>query len=406
MSKYLTIFDTEAAYNAASENLDKPNVSYIKETEDVMYLPMTVYENEYLTLNIISAGTITWKASSTSSSASKTISYSLDNGQSWTDLTSISYGVSISVGAGDKVLLKGNNDQYSTLTYNNTFAGSTAYFDVEGNIMSLVNADNFATATTFASGTDNNFKFLFAGTNVINAENLILPVQTMTDYCYEFMFLNCPLLEAAPAIKATTASASGCCGMFSGCTSLEKAPALPATTLDRGSYYQMFKGCTGLTAAPELPATTLAESCYNRMFAECASLTTAPELPATTLANYCYSYMFADCINLTTAPELPATTLANYCYSYMFYGCIGLTSAPQLPAATLTQNAYNAMFAFDSQLSQITCLATNISATNCTKNWLEGVSENGTFTKDASMTGWTTGVDGIPTNWAVVDYSA
>ena len=93
----------------------------------------------------------------------------------------------------------------------------------------------------------------------------------------------------------------------------------------------------------------------------------------------CFSGFFDGCEGLTTAPALPATTLADYCYSGMFDGC--------------------------SLLSSITCLATDITATNCTANWVNGVAVNGTFTKAASMSDWTTGQNGIPSGWTVVDYS-
>ena len=116
------------------------------------------------------------------------------------------------------------------------------------------------------------------------------------------------------------------------------------------------------------------------MFFNCTSITTAPDLPATTLADRCYREMFYDCTGITTAPILPATTLANYCYQEMFRDCTNLNS--------------------------ITCLATDISATDCTLYWIRGVAESGTFTKAASMNDWTTTYyDGIPSGWTVVNYS-
>ena len=109
--------------------------------------------------------------------------------------------------------------------------------------------------------------------------------------------------------------------MFRDCTSLTKAPALPATSVGNSCYEYMFEGCTSLTKAPALPATTLGGFCYRSMFEGCTLLTTAPALPATTLERYCYGWMFYGCTSLTTAPKLPATTLADYCYYNMFYGC-------------------------------------------------------------------------------------
>ena len=151
---------------------------------------------------------------------------------------------------------------------------------------------------------------------------------------------------------------------------------LPATTLASDCYNAMFQGCTSLTTAPELPATTLTDGCYQHMFEYCTSLTTAPSVvPATSLGNYCCIYMFKDCTSLTTAPELPATTLASQCYQNMFFNCTSLNS--------------------------ITCLATDISAAYCTDDWVNGVAASGTFTKAASMSSWTTGINGIPTGWTV-----
>ena len=279
---------------------------------------------EPLTFNILSAGTINWTASNTA--ITKTIEYKLNDAE-WTSIISNtgSSAPTINVVEGDKVQFKGNNVQYATNDYSNynTFSGSTALFEVEGNIMSLIYGDDFKNKLTISSTCA--FKGLFSDcVNLVSAKNLILP----------------------------------------------------ATTLANGCYQNMFGGCSSLTTAPkELPATTLANGCYIDMFGNCKNLTTVPELPATTLAKSCYSGMFSGCTSLKTAPELPATTLANYCYQYMFNKC--------------------------TKLNYIKCLATNISATNCTSNWVSGVSSTGTFVKAPSMASWTTGVSGIPTRWTI-----
>ena len=229
-----------------------------------------------------------------------------------------------------------------------------------------------------------------------------LPATTLASNCYANMFYGCTGLTTAPSSignSATIMSSSACCGMFSNCTSLTTVPALPATTLAEDCYLAMFQYCTSLTEAPELPATTLADSCYNLMFRDCTSLTTAPELPATTLVEGCYSSMFRGCTSLTEAPELPATTLEDSCYNLMFRDCTSLTTAPELPATTLVEGCYYYMFYGCSSLNYIKCLATNISATDCTTNWVNGVASAGTFVKADNFTGWTTGVNGIPTNW-------
>ena len=197
-------------------------------------------------------------------------------------------------------------------------------FEAEGNIMSIIDSNGFATATTLTSSYTFNRLFAFQ-TGLTSAENLVLPATNLSEWCYR----------------------------------------------------QMFYNCTSLTTAPALPATTLANQCYSTMFSYCTSLTTAPDLPATTLAEGCYVNMFSYCRALTTAPELPATTLEQECYIYMFEKC--------------------------SSLNYIKCLATDISARNCTISWVSNVASTGTFVKDANMTSWTTGTSGIPNNWTVQD---
>jgi len=152
-------------------------------------------------------------------------------------------------------------------------------------------------------------------------------------------------------------------------------------TVSNNAFKNLFYLCNGLKSAENLvlPATTLAESCYEGMFYNCPQLTTAPELPATTLANSCYNGMFNNCSSLTTAPALPATTLAEGCYYYMFYSC--------------------------TSLNYIKCLATDISANNCTKLWVANVASTGTFVKNPNMSSWPRGNSGIPSGWTVQDAS-
>ena len=102
---------------------------------------------------------------------------------------------------------------------------------------------------------------------------------------------------------------------------------------------------------------------------------------------------------------LPATTLTNDCYHHLFYGCTNLTTAPELPATTLVQGCYSEMFGGCSKLNYITCLATDISASNCTRSWVPGVASTGTFVKNPRMNGWPTGDSGIPSGWTVVNNS-
>ena len=323
----------------------KPNVSYCTEENEVHYNPFS-WADEYLTFDIVTEGAIVWKT--LNSNNVKTISYSINNGN-WAEITSSTEGFSFKVSVGDKVRFKGNNTAYgaSTSSYN-TFNGSTASFNVQGNIMSLTNGDSFANATTFER--EYVFVYLFENANIINAKNLVLPATTLANYCYY--------------------------NMFNGCTSLETAPTLPATKLADYCYDSMFNGCKSLVTAPSvLPATKLAYSCYESMFSGCTSLVTAPELPATTLAGSCYRYMFSGCTSLVTAPTLPATKLAYSCYQYMFDGC--------------------------SSLNYIKAMFTTTPGIDYTNNWVRGVASSGTFVKNANATWDVTGVSGIPDGWTI-----
>ena len=364
---------------------------------------ITDYSKEYLTLKILSDGIIKWKTGSNSNK--KTISYSKDNGVTWTNITSSTGGTKIFVSNGDKIKFKGDNESYNG---NHLIEDYYVPFTVEGNIMSLIDSEGFATATTLTSA--NTFSSFFSSSDCTSAENLVLPATTLTDNCYQNMFRSCTSLTKAPVSIGTSATtlATNCYdSMFYGCESLTTAPTLPATTLADSCYVNMFRNCTKLTTAPSvLPATTVATNCYEFMFDNCTSLTIAPELPATTLANNCCHYMFRNCTKLTTAPSvLPATVLASSCYLQMFQGCTSLTTAPVLPATTLAERCYNAMFDGCTSLNYIKCLATDISATYCTSYWADGVASTGTFVKNPNMTSWTTGPSGIPSGWTVTNAS-
>lgn len=230
------------------------------------------YSTNYLTFVAKRTGRFKFSGSTSSNK----ISYSTDNGETWSTPTrSVDFVVNI----GDTVMWKG------TMTPNSTngiglFSASTASFDAQGNIMSLVYGDNFVSQTTLSRNYQ--FRRLFQNTKIINAKDLILPATTLTPYCYQNMFYN----------------------------------------------------CTSLTTAPELPATSLATYCYNIMFRGCTSLTTAPSLPATTLDTYCYYNMFRDCSSLNYIKMLATDISASNCLTYWVDGVA--SSGTFVKAASMT----------------------------------------------------------------------
>lgn len=327
---YFKKFDTKSDYDAYIDGTPVlPNVSIVA-NEDVYFTderpePPHDYTKDYLTFEILSNnGVIKWKASN--ESVAKTIEYSKDNGLTWNEITSTTAGASINVSSGDTIMFRGNNDSYSSgHSVYNSFVGSTASFNVFGNVMSLINSTGFTTAKTITEK--------YALGNLFNSVNLLKSAENMV---------------------------------------------LPATSLNAGCYYRMFYGCEYMIAPPSIfPAMELTTNCYYQMFLNCKKIITATKLPATTLAAQCYYQMFQGCQALTTAPELPATTLVNNCYERMFTDC--------------------------KHLNSIKCLATDISATNCTNYWLYGVASNGTFVTPSSTNWATESTSGIPAGWTRTD---
>lgn len=285
---------------------------------------------DYLTFEIISGGHIHWIKGRRFNANAGTIQYSINNGP-WSSVTPTTSGTGYmcSVSAGDVVRFKGDNSCYSQYpgydySYAACFCGTTATFNVRGNINSLIDSTGFSAMTTLSSAYT--FQFLFHYCNVISAYDLVLPNTSLTECCYDHLFSN----------------------------------------------------CTGLTLPPRLTAETLGIYCYNSMFYNCGALE-------------------------STQPSLPATALTEGCYYSMFRGCTGLRESPLLPADTLVDYSYYGMFSGCTQLSAITALATSVTASNCTNNWVRNVSSAGTFTKATTMSGWSTGNNGIPSGWTVVD---
>ncbi len=372
-------------------------VTYDCEAATVIYTKVELETPPPLTFEAVEAGTI-----SIENPNALTIEYSKNNSE-WTAAST--NPISITVAASDVVQFRGNNACYWAVgDSGEEVTRFTATNDcyVYGNVMSLIDKDNFATNTAlteefalaflFAAPSSSMYKFYAKNSTIKNhpTKDIVLPATTLTGTCYGYM--------------------------FAGCEGLTRAPQLPATTLAMGCYHQMFVDCTALTVAPGLPATTLASACYSNMFEGCTALTTASALPATTLADYCYMWMFSGCSALVDAPELPATTLAEDCYHRMFENCTSLQKAPVLPASTLFGQVYGGMFDGCTSLNYVKCLATDIVDTShgedaTTDSWLANVATTGTFVKaDAanwSVKAFTTGerLNGIPESWTVVNAS-
>jgi hypothetical protein len=169
------------------------------------YSPTHDYSKDYLTLDVVTDGTILWKQ--VGSNSSKVISYSKDNGTTWTDITATSEGTEINVLTGDKVLIKGNNPRYSwDKNSYSAFTGGTATYNVKGNIMSLIYGDNFIGQTALTVGYA--LSQVFNTSNIVSAEYLVLPATTLTNDCYRSTFAHSHLLTKSPKILPDIPQAS------------------------------------------------------------------------------------------------------------------------------------------------------------------------------------------------------
>ena len=368
---------------------------------DYFYVQNTYNGTNTLTLQQTLTGTLD------SNTYAKQIEYSKDK-TNWTTVTLSSTAYRIPINSGEKVYFRGDEGVFNYWVIGGTSKAITTIncsqqYIIGGNINTLLDYNN-PNSLTLPQGA---FNSVFQNdTNLKNASEVTLQPSvdgSLSAFVYCYLFDGCTGLTAAPtSIPATKQGKASCYCMFKNCSSLTQAPTLPATTLSTNCYCALFRGCTSLTQAPVLTATTLASRCYSEMYFGCSRLTTASNLPATTLTDGCYWNMYRNCSSLTTAPTIQATTLAGNSCNSMFMGCTSLTQAPTLLATTLANYSYNQMFYGCSSLNEVTTYATDISATDCTKNWLYGVANSGTFYNNGSANFTVNSPNGIPTGWTNV----
>ena len=236
------------------------------------------YSTLYFTIESLADGNAI-KMQRSGSPNNPTLSYSLDDGETWTTTTisgTVTFGT---INTGDTIIFKGSNSNLATAwdTYN--YFNGTKQFKVYGNIMSLFNGDDFKVNHEFNSGATHQCAGLFRTTYLVDASNLILPALTLYDGTYN--------------------------GMFRGATNLVYGPKiLPALNIPKDGYSSMFESCTSLVEAPEILATTVSgETALNRMFCMnrnnkvTAAMTKGPVLRITNPSSYKNAYQQLFCGN-------------------------------------------------------------------------------------------------------------
>ena len=347
--------NTAAIYNRGREVVkvyDHGELVWQKSTSIPDYLCFTALEAGQFTLTIPAAVTTTYLSY---------VEWSKD-GRTWnhTDNTSEAVTIDVQVASGEKVYWRGSGvctTSASASTGRQSIFSSTARFDTSGRVMSLLKGDDCANYDHLERNTVDGclnvtFAYLFSNCNtIVNAKDLVLPT---------------------------------------------------FTSFHTYIYYRTFYGCGALVSLPPLPSTELAYNCYSNLAFGCSSLLNAVALPATILASGCYNSMYYGCTSLTKGSDLPATNLVLNCYYMMYNGCSSLTDTGTLGFLVTAESSCDRMFQSCSHLNYIKCLATDISATNCLRNWTNGVSSTGTFIQ-AEGVEWPRGASGIPTGWVDIE---
>ena len=322
--------------------MDEPNISYYTDEDDVKY-NMHNYSKDYLTItSLVNNNTIKFKAKS--SDCLKTIQISIDNGQTWESKESSTAGVTLAIlEENQKLLIKGNNTSYAISNSVYNYFSSSGYFDIEGNISSLIYMDNFINQIELTENYALSFLF-YNCTKLKSAKNLILPFTILSNNCYSNMFYSCTSLTNPPKLLATILSEFCYSSMFSQCTALTKIPNLPAIILPKSCYQMMFYNCINITSINTFNGKELGiSSCY-QMFDNCSGLTTIPELNFTSISKGSCQFMFQNCTSLQTIHKISCDTLADSCFSKMFFGCTGLTTINQLNFKVLAESCCGYMF--------------------------------------------------------------
>ena len=195
------------------------------------------------------------------------------NVNKWDGTTKGNKTVEVTVPAGGKVYLRGNNPNGTGEMRQWLYLNMDVNHNVSGHILSMIDRKKFYSVP---AGSNPNFLHLFeSDNNLISAENLILSGSTVLYEEYNMMFSFCIGLIAAPDMSGiTTIEQSGCNCMFSFCTSLTTPPDMSGiTTIEQNGCSQMFLNCTSLTTAPDLSSvTSVGNYGCQEMFTDCSLL--------------------------------------------------------------------------------------------------------------------------------------
>lgn len=339
---------------------------------DVYQEAPSSYEDQYLTIEIISGGTLIQRISLKEGHRE----FSINGGPwetalDWTTfiddvpdpygtVSNWTYGKR-DVHPGDIVRTRGTPDVWGYCEagswwwdgYQSKYK-SNIIAKAYGNILSATLRDSFAGVTELDSQCELHSIFSvpagYSDYNVllVDASEVVLPLKRMPDSCqgYRQLFSGQYLLTKGPErIPLLRVPAYGFRYMYSDCSSLTTAPVIDAVELSdqpvvneidvpgRGTVtqyqyqhlYGMFKGCSSLHRVPDLVPTAVAFDSYQYLYSGCTALEQAPVIHARTVISgttASFLEMFAGCVNITGVTiNVQNAQLVSTCD-----GCSALTS--------------------------------------------------------------------------------
>ena len=301
MGEYLKNFELNEQYDAYKEtDYSIPYTTYVTDSNKVHYytdVENRDYSKEYFTIESLEDGNdIIWKATTTQ--LLRTIEISLDFGKTWQSYKATTEGVvCTALNRGQFIWVKGANTHYGQASQWCHFEPTKQYI-VYGNIMSLIGGDNFKNTLSFTVQYPVN-RFFNADTNIISAENLVLPATTLVKGTYEYMFYNCINLKYAPKeLPDATGGDNVYNSMFYNCTNLETTPILKRTVYSGRDCINMFYECRKikeLQLPQEISCTgtqTFCRMCYNCRNLEHINNTLNISIRGTTSSTFEQTFMY------------------------------------------------------------------------------------------------------------------
>lgn len=221
--------------------INNQTVKKVFKNQNLVFQTNEINNTNFLTFETLSTSgkvDITFDRVNMQNSNLEVLSYSTNNGITWTDIfikdliftqTSVTYTIQYN----HKLMFKGVGTQIDGVYFTNKQGQVKIY----GNILSLVG--NIRNAEVY-------IRRVFQNLYNADVSELVLDATDLGDGCFAHLFDGARFLNTVPILPAKNLPKNCYLYMFYSCTSIQNAPELPATVVPAGAYYYMFAGCKNL----------------------------------------------------------------------------------------------------------------------------------------------------------------